>query len=65
LIRLNGAETEVPDDLSMSLLLETLDLGGARFAVEVNEEILPRSQFDRYRLAPLDRVEIIQAVGGG
>lgn len=65
LIFLNGSQTEVPEDLSMDALVAMLDLGGGRFAVEVNEEIVPRSQFGQHRLAPSDRVEIIQAVGGG
>lgn len=64
-ITLNGSPTEVPDDLPMSTLIEQLGLMGTRFAVEVNEEILPRSQFEHHRIAPADRVEIIQAVGGG
>ncbi len=64
-IILNGTPAEVPDQLPMDALIEHLGLGGTRFAVEVNEEILPRSQFEDYRIAPSDRVEIIQAVGGG
>ena len=65
LIFLNGSQPEVPDGLSITALVEMLPLGGERFAVEVNEEIVPRSQFGEHRLAPSDRVEIIQAVGGG
>lgn len=64
-ITLNGTPTEVPDQVPISALIEGLGLGGMRFAVEVNEEILPRSRFDQHRLSPADRVEIIQAVGGG
>lgn len=64
-IILNGSPAEIPDHSPMSALIERLELGGARFAVEVNEEILPRSRFQDYRIAPADRVEIIQAVGGG
>lgn len=64
-ITLNGTPTEIPDNLPVIGLIERLGLGGARFAVELNEEILPRSQFPHHLLAPADRVEIIQAVGGG
>jgi sulfur carrier protein len=31
----------------------------------VNEEIVPRSRFNSYRLSPGDRVEIVHAIGGG
>ena len=34
-------------------------------AVEVNAELVPRSRLEQHPLAPGDRVEIIQAVGGG
>lgn len=64
-ITLNGTPTEVPDDLPVSALVERLGLSGTRFAVEVNEEIVPRSTFDNHRIVAADRVEIIQAVGGG
>jgi sulfur carrier protein len=64
-ITVNGEATEVPVDLDMSGLIERLGLGGRRIAVEVNQELLPRSRFDGHRLQDGDRVEVIHAVGGG
>lgn len=64
-IFLNGAATEVSDGLSMADLLAELQLANRRLAVEVNAELVPRSRFQEHRLRPEDRVEIIQAVGGG
>lgn len=64
-ILLNGAPREVADQLCVLELIESLGLMGQRFAVEVNAELVPRSQFAEHRLAPGDKVEIIQAVGGG
>ncbi|MEY6432665.1 sulfur carrier protein ThiS [Thioalkalicoccus limnaeus] len=64
-IVINGALTEVAEDLSLADLIEHLDLGGRRLAIEVNEDLVPRSQFGQQRLARGDRVEIIHAVGGG
>ncbi len=64
-IYLNGEEQQFSDKLTMSELVQQLDLGEQRFAVEVNEELVPRSTFDQYRLQPGDRVEIVQAIGGG
>lgn len=64
-IIINGAPTEVPEDLPMSDLIARLDLSGRRLAVEVNQELVPRGQFAGHRLRPGDRVEIIHAVGGG
>jgi sulfur carrier protein len=49
----------------MAELIEQLELSGQRLAVEVNEELVPRSRFEEHRLVEEDRVEIIHAVGGG
>ena len=47
------------------LLLEELGLMEQRLALEINEEIIPRSVLSQYMLQADDRVEIIHAVGGG
>ena len=64
-ILVNGERTQVPDRFSMGSLIEKLDLAGQRVAVEVNEELVPRSTFGDYQLQENDTVEIIHAVGGG
>jgi thiamine biosynthesis protein ThiS len=64
-ISVNGESREIPDDLSAATLLEQLGLTGKRLAMEVNQEILPRGRFEQHRFHPGDRVEIVQAIGGG
>lgn len=64
-ILLNGARRDVPDGTTLSQLLDTLDLGGRRCAVEINESLVPRSEHAGHRLQADDRVEIVQAIGGG
>ena len=64
-IYINGEPRELPDGTSMAQLIELLELGGKRIAVEVNEELVPRSTFADHRLDNNDRIEIIHAVGGG
>lgn len=61
----NGESRDIADGARMSDLVGELALAGQRFAVEVNAELVPRSRFDEYRLSCGDKVEIIQAVGGG
>lgn len=46
-------------------LVAVLDLEGRRLAIEVNGELVPRSEHAAFRLSPGDRVEIVQAIGGG
>jgi thiamine biosynthesis protein ThiS len=45
--------------------LRDLNLDGGRVAIERNLEILPRPQWAETRVAPGDRYEIVQFVGGG
>jgi len=44
---------------------KSLALEGKRFAVEKNQQIIPKSRLEQTAIAPEDRIEIIQAVGGG
>lgn len=46
-------------------LIEQLSLTGRRLAVEVNREIVPKSEHPSHRLADGDVVEIVHAIGGG
>ncbi len=64
-IYLNGEAREVPEGCSAAQLLETLGLAGRRVAMEVNREIVPRSEHAAYLLQPGDKVEVVHAIGGG
>ncbi len=64
-IHLNGEQQQVPDNISMAALIESLGLSGKRIAVEVNEELVPRSTYSDHNLKPQDNVEIVHAIGGG
>lgn len=46
-------------------LIQKLELEGKRFAVEKNEMIVSKSKLEQTPIADQDRIEIIQAVGGG
>ena len=63
-IILNGSEILLKSD-SLKELVDSLNLLEARFAVEINREIVPKSQIDNYTLNDKDVVEIVIAVGGG
>jgi sulfur carrier protein len=64
-ILLNGEPTTIPTDITTAQLVEMLELSGKRLAVEINEEIVPRSRYGSHRLQEGDRVEIVHAIGGG
>ena len=64
-ITLNGAPRPVPAACTIAALLRDAGHGERRVAVEVNGEIVPRSAHAARALAEGDRVEIVQALGGG
>jgi len=64
-IYINGVERQIPDQTTLQALVEILELGDQRFAIEVNEALVPRSTFDVHSLFEGDRIEIVQAIGGG
>ncbi|NMT62409.1 sulfur carrier protein ThiS [Marinobacter orientalis] len=64
-IQVNGNPMELPDDATVAVLIDQLELSGKRLAVEVNEDIVPRSQHTEFSLSDGDRVEVVHAIGGG
>jgi sulfur carrier protein len=64
-VSINGEARQFDSTLSVSALLEQMQLGGKRIALERNGEIVPRSQFTQQMLSDGDRLEIVVAVGGG
>lgn len=64
-ITINGEPRPFPAAPTVSELLATLQLAGQRVAVEVNEDLVPRSEHPTHQLCDGDRVEIVRAIGGG
>jgi len=62
---LNGESKTIDEAVTVSQLLRDLGLGERRVAVEVNCEIVPRSEHEMFRLHNDDRIEVVRAVGGG
>jgi len=64
-VRLNGDDREVPQDLSVTGLLEWLDLNPALVVVELNRTILDRDLYGGTCVAEGDSLELVHFVGGG
>jgi sulfur carrier protein len=64
-IHLNGDAREVPAGTTVTQLLQLAGYGERRVAVERNGEIVPRSQHASTVVDSGDRLEIVQAIGGG
>ena len=64
-IELNGEPREVAAPASVASLLDSLGLAEQRVAVAVNRTVIPRSRYAGHALTAGDRIEILEAVGGG
>jgi len=61
----NGDQHKVSSTITLADLLGELKLNGKRIAVELNHEIIPRSNFANTQLKQDDHIEIVHAIGGG
>ncbi len=64
-LTVNGDPVELEPGATIQRLLEQLDMETGRVAVEINREIIPRSEHADHRLTEGDRIEIVHAIGGG
>ena len=65
LIQLNGESFELPDGETVADLLARQELTGRRVAVELNLDIVPRSQHAETVLKAGDQGEVVHAIDGG
>jgi thiamine biosynthesis protein ThiS len=64
-VLVNGEEKDLSDATSLSELITALDLPVARIAIELNREVVRRSDWGSTMLKDGDRIEIVHFVGGG
>lgn len=64
-VTVNGENREIPQNSTVAHLVDSLKLNGKRIAVELNGEIVPKSQHATTSLNTGASLEIVVAVGGG
>ena len=64
-ISLNGVEHRVESTISVAALLAQNGYANRKVAVEINREIVPKSEHEQRLVEDGDRVEIVHALGGG
>jgi len=64
-IIVNGVEKTYTSSLTLETLINELGHADKKVAIEVNEEIIPRSELRNKMVINGDKIEIINAVGGG
>ena len=64
-ITLNGDKHELAAPVSVSVLLQQLDIDARRVAVELNLAVVKKAAYDSALIKDGDEVEIVNFVGGG
>ncbi|EWM53417.1 sulfur carrier protein ThiS [Ruminococcus flavefaciens] len=64
MVKVNGELCE-KDGKTVTELLADMETDGQRVAVEINEVIVPKAEYDKTVLKDGDHVEVVRFVGGG
>lgn len=64
-IQLNGEPFDVRGPVTISALLDLLDIDSRRVAVEHNMKVIKRDAYPQTTVQDRDQVEIVNFVGGG
>ncbi len=64
-VTVNGSADELADGATLGQLVAKYKLAPPRIAVEVNQELVSRRDYDATALREGDRIEIVTFVGGG
>jgi sulfur carrier protein len=64
-IQVNGEAMSVTAPCSLNDLLHKMEMSEGRVAIEVNRNIIPRSEHSSHQLQDGDQIEIVHAIGGG
>jgi sulfur carrier protein len=64
-VQVNGKAQDLPEDATISKLLDQFHVKTDGTAVEVNRTIVPRARYAETPLKEGDAVEIVTFVGGG
>ena len=64
-IYINGKSKNIKDEQSVLSLLQLLNLNKNNIAVEINREIISKSDYNIYIIKENDKIEIVNFIGGG
>lgn len=64
-MKVNGEEKQFEDGITITELLEKMNFNMERVVVEVDKEIVPKSDYNNKKLHDCSEIEVISFVGGG
>ena len=64
-IYINGKKKNINSNYNLINILEKYSLKNKLIAVEVNQEVIPKSNYKTKKININDRIEILELIGGG
>ncbi|MGE4419038.1 MAG: sulfur carrier protein ThiS [Sulfurimonas sp.] len=64
-IIINGEIKEFKENITLKIVIEELNLSGKVMAAAVNMEIVKQNSWESYFLKDMDKLELLDFVGGG
>ena len=64
-IFINGDLRKFPQETNIASVLESRNISSKHIAIEINENLVFRSDWQETNLKDGDKVEIVKAIGGG
>ena len=64
-IYINGKKKNINISSNMINILEEYSLKNKLIAVEINQEVIPKSNYKTKKINKNDRIEILELIGGG
>ena len=63
--QINGEDTDIKNNMTVSELLNELEIDKKAVAVELNLTVMKKSEYDNTFIKENDKIEIVHFVGGG
>lgn len=64
-ITVNGEIKELENEVNLNRLLELFSLPSQRIAVEINQQVVRKKDWENILIKDADKIEIVHFVGGG
>ena len=64
-IYINGKKKNINSNCNLISILEEFSLKNKLVAIEINQEVIPKSNYKTKKINKNDRIEILELIGGG
>jgi len=64
-ILLNNKKEKITEEITLEQLIKVKNINNKYFAVEINKQVIPKSNYHKHVIQNGDVIEIITAIGGG